>query len=117
MSEITNYLRDADPIAREGGLPPDEAARLRAAVVVAAAAARPPAVNWTRTIAIAATIALFAGAGALTVQRASPVLRDVQADAPLPPTAPAKTQVHFSTPGGTRIIWTLDPAFHLTENR
>jgi hypothetical protein len=23
------------------------------------------------------------------------------------------TQVQFRTPGGTRIIWTLDPSFHL----
>lgn len=117
MSDITNYLRDADPIASEGGLPPDDAARLRAAVVVAAAAARPPEANWTRTIAIAAAIALIAGAGAVAVRRASPVLREVPADVLLQATAPAKTQVHFSTPGGTRIIWTLDPAFHLTENR
>ena len=28
-----------------------------------------------------------------------------------------RTQLHFSTPGGTRIIWTLDPAFQLKENR
>jgi hypothetical protein len=68
-------------------------------------------------MAIAATIALVAGAGAVAVRRASPVLRDVPADVPLPAPAPAKTQLHFSTPGGTRIIWTLDPSFHLTETR
>jgi hypothetical protein len=27
------------------------------------------------------------------------------------------TQVQFSTPGGTRIVWTIDPAFQLTEKR
>jgi hypothetical protein len=33
---------------------------------------------------------------------------------PAPPPAPiSATQLQFRTPGGTRIIWTIDPSFQL----
>ena len=31
------------------------------------------------------------------------------------PDAGERRQVQFSTPGGTRIIWTIDPKFQLNE--
>jgi hypothetical protein len=31
------------------------------------------------------------------------------------PESDQRTQVQFSTPGGTRIVWTIDPGFQLTE--
>jgi len=33
------------------------------------------------------------------------------------PNSGTRTQLHYSTPGGTRIIWTFDPAFQLKEAR
>ena len=114
MTDLHTRLRDADPLRFEQGLDGPAREAMRRAVV-AAAEAKPAAVRyWRQSFALAA-VAVVAVVGASAAyrfaeQRAS---RGVVADAaPSPP-----TQVQFRTPGGTRIIWTLDPSFHLGGTR
>ena len=118
MTDIRDRLRDADPVAIEPAPTHDDIAVMRRTVLEAMQTPRSTPVRWRRTLAIAATVALIGGAGIDTRRRATrspetPALETVPAAA-----APAtRTQLHFSTPGGTRIIWTLDPAFQLMEKR
>jgi hypothetical protein len=120
MSDIRDRLRDGDPLLGDPALPPEDVAAMRRRVLDAVREPRgaaEPWMEWKRTLAIAAALALIAGAGIDTARRAA---RTENRAAPriLPSAiAAAKTQLHFSTPGGTRIIWTIDPAFQLTEKR
>jgi hypothetical protein len=114
MKDLRALLRDADPVVREPGLPHETVAELRRNVL---AAAHPPAVRpvlWARQLAMAACLTLIVVAGLVTAHRVPPAVRDV----PAPATSTAsdqRTQIHFSTPGGTRVVWTLDPGFQLRE--
>jgi hypothetical protein len=118
MTDIRDRLRDADPLLTDPGLSRDDVARMRRAVLDAAQAPpRETGLHWKKTLPIAAAVALMAGAGIDTARRVSRQTPLPAAAAAPDATAVTKTQVHFSTPGGTRIIWTIDPAFTLTENR
>lgn len=114
MSNLKNRLRDADPLSREAGLSPDDVARMRRVVVTAAHAAPIRPMAWGRQVAMAACLTVMVLTGLIAAHRVPAAVRDDPA-----PTAGAAsgqpTQVHFSTPGGTRIIWTLDPGFQLRE--
>ena len=115
MTDIRDRLRDADPLLNDPVLPPEDVAAMRRRVLDAARQPRLVAVEWKRTLAIAAGVGLIAGAGIDTARRVPrPERQPVAVTAPVAAGA-TRTQVHFSTPGGTRIIWTLDPAFQLTE--
>jgi hypothetical protein len=117
MKDLKTLLRDADPVAREGGLPPDAASRMRGAVVAAAEAAQRRSTSVSRQLAIAACLAAVVMTGVLAARRV-PDATIGRTPFPVTPTAPARpTQVHFSTPGGTRIVWTLDPSFQIREAR
>ena len=111
---LKTLLQDADPVSREPGLSPDAVANLRRAVLAAAHAAPVRPVLWGRQLAMAACLAVMVLTGIVVAHRVPAAVRDV----PPPPVATGSghpTQVHFSTPGGTRIIWTLDPGFQLRE--
>jgi hypothetical protein len=118
MTDLLDRLRDADPLLTEPAPPPEDVAAMRRRVLDAARESRRPILEWRRTLAIAAAVALMAAAGVDVARRvppsdhiAAPVSR------PAPVADATRTQVHFSTPGGTRIVWTIDPAFQLTETR
>lgn len=118
MTDIRDRLRAADPFLTEPALPPEDVTTMRTAVVAAAGRSARPAVRWRRHLVIAAAAAVMLGA-ALDMSQPAPA-RPVETEpAPAAVTSASgvRTQLHFSTPGGTRIIWTLDPAFHLTEQR
>ena len=118
MTDLRDRLRAADPVTSEPALPADDVAAMRRRVIDAARETRVPAAGWNRALAIAAAVAVMTGVG-IDVARRAP--RQEAAALPLASTAAAapagRTQLHFSTPGGTRVVWTLDPAFHLTEKR
>jgi hypothetical protein len=118
MTDIRDRLRDADPVAIEPAPSHDDIAAIKRTVLEAVQTPRATPVRWRRTLAIAATVALIGGAGIDTLRRTSrsPELPAPEA-VPVAAAPVGKTQLHFSTPGGTRIIWTLDPAFQLTEKR
>ena len=113
MNNLNNLLRDADPVPREPGLSPDAVASLRRVVVAAARATPIRPVFWGRQMAMAACLTAMVLTGVVAARRVPPAVRDV----PSPTTSASaeRTQVHFSTPGGTRIVWTLDPDFQIRE--
>ena len=113
MKNLNTLLRDADPVAREPGLSPDAVADLRRATLVAAHAAPVRTVLWGRQLAVAACLTVMVLTGIVVARRVPPAVRDVPT--PAASSSAQRTQVHFSTPGGTRIIWTLDPGFQLRE--
>ena len=121
MTDIRDRLRDADPLLSDPALSADDIAAMRRRVLDAVPETPHVVTDWKRTLAIAAAVTLMAGAGIDTARRASRAEPVREPSSPVPAaTAPLetmKTQLQFSTPGGTRIIWTIDPAFHLTENR
>jgi hypothetical protein len=120
MTDWRIRLRDADR-ARGGDVEPDS---LRRAVLAAIPAERPAVQAWSRVFAATATaltlicVALLTtlqGGGRLAddtaarVEPADPALASATDETP----ATARQQLHFSTPGGTRIIWVFDPGFEV----
>ena len=118
MNDINRYLHEADPVGREPGLTPEAVAELRRVVVTAAQ--EPARASFgllaLRTFAVAATAALIVGAGVVANRRAPAA---VHTSGPTTAALPAteRTQVQFSTPGGTRIVWTIDPSFQIKGQR
>ena len=114
MTDMGKHLLDGDPLADAPALPPDEVQRMRRAVV---AVARGPASTWRpRPVMVGATIAATLVAVVLIGRR----LPHADPPALLPAgivegqtVEPARRQVQFDTPGGTRIIWVIDPDFDL----
>jgi hypothetical protein len=114
MKNLNTLLRDAEPVSREPGLSAAAVADLRRAMLVAAHAAPVRTVFWGRQLAMAACLAVMVLTGIIAAHRVpTAAVRDVPT--PAASSSAQRTQVHFSTPGGTRIIWTLDPAFQLRE--
>jgi len=113
MNDLTSRLRDADPMRLEPGLPPETRDAMRRAIVAAAGGAtRIP--RWRQPLALAAMTVLAVGGAALAHRFAGD--RDRTGSAEPRVAAVAATQLQFRTPGGTRIIWTIDPAFQLGGN-
>ena len=115
MKTLTDRLRDADPVAREPRLDPDIVAALRRTVVAAAREAEPADGYWFgRQLALASALLALTVGGLLSAHRVT-ADRQRHAGAGLAPRAASEqpTQLHFSTPGGTRVVWTIDPGFQL----
>ena len=102
-------LRDADAAAPVE-ITDAELRRMRQAVVAAAAASS--ATMWPRAFLVTATAllvvcsGLLAGLQNLTPKRAPLIVEHAAEPSP-------RTQLQFSTPGGTRIIWVFDSEFDL----
>jgi hypothetical protein len=112
--ELRRRLREGDPVAAEPPPSSDDMQRVRRAML--AAAGRAPARSGRyATLALAATLMVAAALGVAAARQFA-----AGRAAAVPPAAGAaggedRTQLQFSTPGGTRIIWTIDPAFRLRE--
>ena len=110
MRDLHGLLTAADPIAERPELPPEDALAIRRAAVSAAAAARPAGEFWPGAVPVAALVVITVAAGVAVARKLPP-------DRETPPTAAAsvgqgtRQQVRFVTPGGTRVIWTLDENF------
>ena len=124
MTELRRLLEAADPVRHEPELPDEAAARIRAAMLAAAASGRPAPVFHRSMLALAAALVLMVAAGILATRRlpapsSVSVPQPEAIAAPATPASPAsddsseRRQLQFATPGGTRIIWTLDPQFKL----
>jgi hypothetical protein len=112
VMDLGPLLRESDPIAAAPAMPADEAQRMRRLVV--AEVDRPAPAWWPRPIAVAATVAGMLAGGVAVGTRLpgrppAPRAGAVVAPAPVAP----RRQVQFATPGGTRIIWVIDPDFDL----
>ena len=116
MKDARSLLIEADPLRREPELSDIEADRLPNAIVSAARHQHPPRVFWPGAFALAAVlvitvIAAMFGGRFLPAHRPNPRVDAMNA----PVLDNERRQVQFATPGGTRIIWTLDPEFPLRE--
>lgn len=111
MSEWRARLHEYDP-AREP-IQLEQAQQIRHTVVEAARASARP-LPWRRHLVLACIALVVLAAGADQEWRG----RDfMPASAPVPAAQPPveRRQLQFSTPGGTRIIWEINPQFRLTE--
>ena len=115
--DLQALLRDADPLNDEPGLSVDAIAEMRRAVLSAVPddARRAPA--QTRFFAMAAALALVTVASVAILKRSDAVTPRSAVVPEATAGSGERRQMHFSTPGGTRIIWTFDPAFQLKEAR
>jgi hypothetical protein len=112
MTNLGKQLRDGDPLADAPSLLPREVQRIRQAVIVEVS--RPSAVWWPPPAVVAATVAATLAIGVA-------IGRSLSHQTPVSPglvertegVEPARRQVQFATPGGTRIIWVIDPDFDL----
>ncbi len=94
--ELTEILRAHDP-ARGKALTGFDRTR----IVQRALATMPPR-RWQLAAALALLALVVAGGALVRARRTVPV-----------PQRAAVRQIQYVTPGGTRIIWTLDPNFHM----
>ncbi|HJR59497.1 MAG TPA: hypothetical protein VJ813_08870 [Vicinamibacterales bacterium] len=110
MSDWRELLREADG---DESLPADHAQQIRQATIAAAAAAVVPASVWPIRLAFASVALVMLLGGAGDHGRVPGQSSEAPGQAPTP--ADERRQLQFSTPGGTRIIWELNPNFSLTE--
>ena len=111
--EIHTLLKAADPLRDEPPLPAADVERMRHVVLNAELPAASSLTFWPRALAAAALVVLIVLGGVISRKRGgSP--EPGEATKVAAPAEPAeRRQLQFETPGGTRIIWTLDPEFKL----
>ena len=112
MKDLRSLLQQGDPLAQEGGLSPDDRARLRRQIL---SAPRSAALRTSRLafLAVAAALCVATVGGVLltrTAQSGDPGAASVHPGVS-PSDPPSVRQLQFSAPGGTRVIWTFNPAF------
>jgi hypothetical protein len=110
MTNLGKQLRDGDPLADAPALPPIDLQRIKRAVL--AEAGRPAPLWSPRPLMVGITVAATLTAGMVIGQRL-PRQGPLRAGSVERPGGEVRRQVHFDTPGGTRIIWVIDPDFDL----
>ena len=116
VTNLGKQLRDGDPLADAPALPPEEVQRLRRTIV--AASGKPGPIWSPHPLMVGVTVAATLAAGVVIGQRLprQAPLRAGSVEQPgggEPDFGNARRQVQFDTPGGTRIIWVIDPDFDL----
>ena len=110
VTNLGKQLRDGDPLADAPALPPEEVQRLRRAII---AASGKPAPLWSpHPLMVGVTVAATLAAGVVIGQRL-PRQAPLRSGSVERPGGEIRRQVQFDTPGGTRIIWVIDPDFDL----
>jgi hypothetical protein len=109
MTNLGKQLRDGDPLADAPALPPLDLQRIRRVVI--AEATRPAALWSPRPLMVGVTVAATLAAGVVIGQRL-PRQGPLRAGS-VERGGDVRRQVQFDTPGGTRIIWVIDPDFDL----
>lgn len=104
-----SLLREHDPAGR--GIDPRRAVEIRHAAIEVARRAERSASPWPWRLAFAALAMVLLAAGAVDDGRPAPAGEETVAADP----AAERRQVQFATPGGTRIIWEINPEFSLKE--
>jgi hypothetical protein len=109
MSDWRQMVHEHDPGAER--LDAAAAERIRDAVMRAARDFAPPRAVWPMRVALGAFACMVVMMSVVGRQRSIEV-----APAHTPPeVGTERRQVRFATPGGTRIIWELNPDFTLME--
>ncbi len=112
MKTLRAVLDDADPLRDAPSLSTADARDMRRRIL---RAAEPPSpLSIPRALPVAAVVMMMVVAGMAAGRRLSapptPAGGDVADSLPVDG---QRRQVQFATPGGTRIIWTIDPNFQL----
>ncbi len=107
MKNWIDVVRGSDP---DAAMTPERAQEMRRAVVLSTPAPSRRSMPWRLALAAAGLVMLLAGAG--DDGRGPHRVHDDPAGSPL---SGERRQIRFSTPGGTRVIWELNPEFTLRE--
>ncbi len=108
MKNWQQILRENDP--GRDGMEGDVAARIRENVVRTARTSAPSSAVWPMRFALAAFACLVLMMSLLATQR--PVVPHTEAPAVA---GRERRQIQFATPGGTRIIWEINPDFRMGD--
>jgi hypothetical protein len=110
--DLRSVLERGDPLRGESGLSEADVARMRQAVVSARFNRDPAPKFWPRAVAVAAVLLLLAVVGTIAgLRRPEGIPPAAEKAVAIPEATGDRLQLQFATPGGTRIIWTLDPEF------
>ena len=115
MKTLADWMREGDPLPRDPGLSDDDSAALRRRVVQEASGGRTRRLGWREPLTLVGALALLLIAAVVTDRRVPAPPAQAVRSAAQPDRAAERRQLQFSTPGGTRIIWTFDPDFSLKE--
>jgi len=112
MTDISRWIRDGDPLAREQELSTSAVQSLRRTIVAAAAQPAATTAWWPQPMFVAATIAATLVAG-VAIGRWLPADSAVSGNAVTHSTgiSASRRQLQIASPGGTRVIWVFDPEF------
>jgi hypothetical protein len=112
MKDLRTLLEESDPLRGDPGLQAADAQAIRRAML--GAASTMSTTFWPRALPVAALVVLMVVAG-MTIGRRLRAPEPAGAGGQIADSAAdhQRRQVQFSTPGGTRIIWTIDPNFQL----
>jgi hypothetical protein len=115
MKTLADLMREGDPLTRDPRLSDAEAAAIRRRVVNAAGDQTLRRIAWKDAVAMAAAVAIMIAVGVVSGRRLPPPTtsaRAIESDGVRPA---ERRQLQVATPGGTRIIWTFDSDFSVTE--
>jgi hypothetical protein len=115
MRDIRALLTEADPLRTEPGLPEADAARMRRVMLSAPRAVKSEPAFRSPALALAAVVVVMVAGGTFVGGRLPAPEHHATGAVAVPAAAGERRQVQFATPGGTRIIWTLDPDFKMRE--
>ena len=115
MRDLKQLLTDGDPVAREAGSSPIDAANMRRVIVSAVVerAPQPVAASWPRPFVMAAVVAACLVVGVSIGLRFDREPKVDQKSGARASSQGARRQLQFVTTGGTRIIWTFHENFEL----
>jgi len=118
MIDWRTRLRDALRDDETAGLSARDRLIMRRVVVESVPAQHDADVSFLgwRPLAVGAVLALMVASGLIVGRRMPVAAEDQSGVIQNLPGAGERRQVQFSTPGGTRIIWTIDPDFRLSED-
>ena len=111
MTDVRSLLERADPLRSENGLSEADAARMRHAILSLPPGVQSSRMFWPRAAAVAAVVLMMVVVTVASLRRPANVPLPVEKAVADPAGVGERLQLQFATPGGTRIIWTLDPEF------
>jgi hypothetical protein len=120
MSDWRTHLREACgntavESADDDTLSGDAALAMRRVVVAAVSADAEAPFSWRNPLAVGAAVALTVASGLVAGLRMPVPIAEPAVLMTRGPDGGERRQIQFATPGGTRIIWTIDPEFRLNE--
>ena len=116
MRDIRLLLKEGDPLEIDPALAPDDVQAIRRAILAGARVPR-SASQWSPGPLATATMLAVAVIAGISVGRVLPDVATSEAvatpEADERPAEAERRQVHFTTPGGTHIVWEFNSDFDL----